>query len=168
MTRVPDKPLQAFTLFPFETWISVAMILVGIGSLFSETTASAALSNALQAALIFVWQISVTLAGIAILGALLARPWAARRLPPVRGQRTLAMLRGVEAAACVTMATGALVYSTVLSLGNGLSLDGQTFIIAAMTSVAVGYCFRARALTKVNSDVLSTLRQFNAAHEVTK
>jgi hypothetical protein len=158
--------MQAFILFPFEVCISIAMVLVGLASAFAQAPSSAALSDGLEAKVLIAWQITVSGAGVIILTSLFSRPWASRRVPPVKAEQTIAQLRTVEATGCLLMAFGAGCYALVVGLArNGDFWDGSSFIILAMIAVAVGYVLRAIGLNKANSRVLHFMRQVNDAGE---
>jgi len=163
MTRIPSNPVQVFRVFPFESCISIAMILVGLGSVFGEVSAAGSMSEALAEALLMVWELCIIVGGVGVLAALFLRPWAARRLPPVRAQRTLATLRGTQAVGCVLVATGALTYAMVLLAQGGIRLDGRSFTVAAMLAITAGYVMRAWDLIDTNRRVLRALRELNAS-----
>lgn len=164
MTRVPERPLQAFKIFPFEMCVSIAMVLIGLASVVGNITPATSMQRALAEALLVAWEFSVIAGGVGVLVSILLRPWAARRLPPIRGQRTLATLRGTESASCILVAAGAIAYAIVLSSQGGLELDGRSLTIGAFIAIAVGYVLRAWVLLDTNDRVLNRLRWYNESH----
>lgn len=154
------KRSQVYQDHRFEVMLGVAMVLLGLGSIAAQQTTSTALDSQISVYLYYVWQWGASLSGAAIIAALFTRPWAARRMPPARGERTMATLRGVEAAACFVMASAMFAYVAVLF---SISITSTAVPSSAFLTLSVAFIGRARELIKENKDRLAQLHLANAS-----
>lgn len=149
---------QVYREHRFEVILALSMAVLGLSSIFLPNPPSGALDTQISQLLYYVWQWGISLSGAVIIGALFSRPWAARRLPPARGEKTMATLRGIEAAACVTMAS-AMVAFVVVILSR--SLTGTAVVSFVFLAIAWAFLGQARDLMKENRDRLAQLHHVN-------